>query len=78
MAKKRNKIVPVGLETPDQNKAELRKDLEQQVKAFLKSGGKIKQCTDGQSANADLSNYRKGRVRGIEKMNALSTEVKPK
>ena len=29
MVKKRNKIVPVGLETPDQNKVELRKDLEQ-------------------------------------------------
>jgi hypothetical protein len=62
----------ISFDAIDPTKAELRKDLEQQVKAFLKSGGKIKQCTDGQSANADLSNYRKGRIRGIEKMNALN------
>jgi hypothetical protein len=60
MPRKKSKIVQKGLETPDPNKAALREDLEQQVKAFLKKGGQITQIPMGHSAQANLSDYRKG------------------
>ena len=58
----------INLDAIDPTKAKLRQDIAEQIKAFLKSGGSIQQCEDGQSANADLRHYRKGQIRGLEKM----------
>ena len=62
MPRKINKLVPHGLETPDENKTAIREELEKQVKAFLKKGGKIRQCNHGETAEANLSSYRKGKM----------------
>lgn len=75
MPRKINKMVPHGLDTPDENKAALREEVEKQVKAFLKKGGKIRQCGHGETADANLSSYRKGQIKGVEKMNAKKREV---